>query len=94
MDLADMQGRILRNAATYLKKGGSLVYSTCTIMPEENQDVVMDFIKDSPNFRLCDFSKLLPEVLAGEDSKKGYLQLFPNIHGTDGFFISKMERIK
>ena len=92
--LAQMQGKILRNAAALLKPGGYLVYSTCTIMPEENQDVVMGFLKDNHNFRLCDFSKLLPEALAGEDAKKGYLQLFPNIHGTDGFFISKMERIK
>lgn len=92
--LAGMQGKILRNAAGYLKPGGFLVYSTCTIMPEENQDVVEGFLKDNPNYRLCDFSMLLPKGLAGEDAKKGYLQLFPNIHGTDGFFISKMERIK
>ena len=92
--LAQMQGKILRNAAAVLKPGGYLVYSTCTIMPEENHDVVMGFLKDNPDFRLCNFSMLLPEALAGEDTKKGYLQLFPNIHGTDGFFISSMERIR
>lgn len=92
--LAQMQGKILRNAAALLKAGGFLVYSTCTIMPEENQDVVKGFLKDNLHFRLCDFSTLLPESLAGEDAEKGYLQLFPNIHGTDGFFISKMERVK
>ncbi|NLO25488.1 MAG: 16S rRNA (cytosine(967)-C(5))-methyltransferase RsmB [Clostridiales bacterium] len=92
--LAGMQGRILRNAANFLKPGGFLVYSTCTIMPEENQCVVEGFLRDNPGYRLCGFSMLLPESLAGEDAKKGYLQLFPSIHGTDGFFISKIERIK
>ncbi len=92
--LVKMQSRILANAARYLKPGGHLVYSTCTIMPEENQEIVLDFVGQNPRYRMCDFSELLSEKLGKKSVKNGCLQLFPNIHGTDGFFISKIVRTK
>lgn len=90
--LSEIQGKILKNAASYLKPDGYLLYSTCTLISEENQGVIEVFLGDNPAFRLCDFSMQLPKNLTGVEVKKGYLQLFPNIHGTDGFFISKLTR--
>lgn len=92
--LANKQKKILENAARYLKTGGVLVYSTCTIMPDENEEVFKDFVGNNPDFIACDISPFVPESIRSESCKKGYLQLFPNIHGVDGFFIGKMMRIK
>ncbi len=93
-ELAKIQKRILKNAATYVKPGGYLLYCTCTIMPWENQDVIEDFLHGEPGYRLWDFSRALPDKLAKGNAKKGYLQLFPNVHGTDGFFICKLKRVQ
>ncbi len=92
-DLGRIQRRILENAALYVKPGGYLLYCTCSIMPGENQDIVKEFLKENPRFKLWDFAKLLPENLIKDYKEKGYLQLFPNVHGTDGFFICKLRRI-
>jgi len=91
--LARKQKKILSNAAKYLKPGGMLVYSTCTIMPQENMEVFEDFLKNNPGFIPCDISTLVPEAIRMDSCKNGYLQLFPNVHGVDGFFISKMIKV-
>ncbi len=91
MDLADVQLAILNNVKKYLKKGGKLLYSTCTISRYENQDNVKRFLEQNPEFSLCDFGALLPEALR-EEVRKGYLQLLPGIHDGDGFFISILKK--
>lgn len=89
IELSKIQKQILGVSSNYVKKGGVLVYSTCTLNENENIEVVKDFLKCNPEFRLMGF-----EVELGlEESKRGYVELYPNIHGTDGFFISKMIRI-
>ena len=69
-----------------------LVYSTCTIEPEENEERVERFIKENGDFYLEDLSGLIPQTLKKEGLNKGYLQLYPNIDGVDGFFIARMIR--
>lgn len=91
-EIVDLQRNILRNAAKYVKVGGCLVYSTCTIQPEENIENVLAFIAENNGFKLIGFEELLPENLKVSSSKEGYIQLYPNINQTDGFFISKMIR--
>ncbi len=87
--LPKLQMKILENAASYLKPGGELVYSTCTLVKEENEGVVCEFVKKHPDF---EFTKIeLPGPLMRENS--GYITLYPNIDGTDGFFISKIKRV-
>jgi len=90
-ELAEMQRKIIKASSAYLKPGGTMVYSTCTIGHEENEDVVLEFIKNDPDFELADFSAMLPEGIASLE--KGMLQLYPGIHGVDGFFIAKIKRL-
>lgn len=86
--LPALQKKILANQARYVKKGGVLLYSTCTLLPGENQEVVEDFLKAHPSFSL---EKLpLPEVFP--ENTTGMLTLLPGQWDTDGFFISKMRR--
>ncbi|NLK73510.1 MAG: 16S rRNA (cytosine(967)-C(5))-methyltransferase RsmB [Clostridiales bacterium] len=83
-----LQCQILDNASTYLKKGGTLVYSTCTISSYENEQVVRRFLDKHTDFKLVkpehsDFNKINLQ-------NDPMIQLFPNIHDTDGFFICKL----
>lgn len=90
--LARVQGALLRSAARAVRRGGTLVYSTCTVLREENEEVVQDFLEGHPHFRIPD-RRSLPEVvrpLVGED---GALRCLPHRHGTDGFFAVRMERV-
>ena len=89
--LAELQKKILKNAASYVKKGGILIYSTCTITKEENIENFRWFLKNF-DYEPVDFYGLLPEELKVESEKQGYLQLLPGIHQCDGFFISLMRR--
>ena len=86
-ELPALQLKILRKSAEYLKAGGVLVYSTCTLNPEENEGVTDSFIRNNPDFTYEDF-----EV---SDLKcKGKITLLPYIHGTDGFYIAKLRKLK
>lgn len=89
LDLSDIQEEMLDVGAKYLKTGGHLIYSTCTIEPEENEIQIKKFLEKHPNFEVVGISsEVLPESwLADAD---GYLTLYPHVHGTDGFFICKM----
>ena len=84
--LPAVQLDILRGAAAYVKPGGRLVYSTCTILPEENGQVVRAFLKERPDFTMAPFT--LP--LAGETD--GEVTLWPHRQGTDGFYICKLRK--
>lgn len=83
-----IQTALLDNAANYVAPGGVLVYSTCTILPEENQQVTDAFLAEHTDFRRDGFT--LPEPV-GETG--GQLTLWPQRHGTDGFYICRMKRI-
>lgn len=90
LGLKEVQLNILENAARYLKEGGTLVYSTCTITREENEDVINSFLKKHTEFKGADITGDLPEGIKTPTSQMGYVKLFSHIHGTDGFFIAKM----
>jgi len=85
--LPEIQLAILRNAAKAVIRGGVLLYSTCTVLPEENERVIESFLKEAPKFSLEGFT--IP--IAG-DCPKGMVTLWPHIHDTDGFFICKMRK--
>lgn len=85
-ELPALQYEILSASAKYLKVGGELVYSTCTLNPEENEKVVERFISENSDFELVLFT-------VGEmNADNGMLTLLPHIHGTDGFFVAKIKR--
>ena len=85
--LPDIQLAILENASDYLKVGGTLVYSTCTVFSEENQNNIKRFLEKRKDFILCPFS------VGDIDCPDGYITLLPHVHGRDGFFIAKLKRI-
>lgn len=88
-DLPQVQEAILENAAGYVKPGGVLMYSTCTILPRENGEIVAAFLKKHPEFVREAFTLPGP---AGEVSK-GEITLWPQVHQTDGFFICKLRKV-
>ena len=88
-ELCKLQKKILENAVRYVKKGGTLMFSTCTVNHRENNDNFM-WLKEACGLRPVDFSGELKAPLSNEASvKEGYLQLIPGKHLTDGFFVAK-----
>lgn len=85
-----LQKQILDVVWRYVKPGGVLIYSTCTINPEENDRIVQWFTGEHP-FELQSLSPYLPTELK-EEGRDGKIQLFPGIHKSDGFFIARMIR--
>lgn len=85
-DLAQRQQAILANAGRVVKPGGRLIYSTCSVEPEENEAVVQDFLQKNERFRLVDLKAALGKTSTGA------IRLWPHREGTDGFFICVMER--
>jgi 16S rRNA (cytosine967-C5)-methyltransferase len=99
IELADLQYRLLKHAATLVKPGGRLVYSTCSLEPEENHVLIKRFLQEHPEFEPADLSGLLstglqPSGFSDDHQEPGYLYLLPWVHNTDGFFICRMHRIK
>lgn len=84
-----IQAAILENLSQYVKPGGVIVYSTCTVLERENEDVVKAFLRAHAEFSAEGFT--LPN---GETAADGYITFWPDIHGTDGFFVSKLRRNK
>jgi len=89
--LSLIQASILSNLSQYLKKGGTLVYSTCTIFREENEDVVEAFLKSHPEFVLDDLLKTLPTI-SHRFVQNGYFKTFPQGNGMDGFFVARLRK--
>lgn len=90
-DLPVIQKTILENASKYVKIGGTLVYSTCTIQDAENIEVVQAFLEENVNFELVPIDEVNVDL---DNEDKGYLKIYPNIHGMDGFFIAKFKRVR
>lgn len=88
LDLPQVQREILDTAARYVKPGGVLVYSTCTLLKQENEDIISYFLNNHTDYALESF----PLPLPAEGAEKGMLTLWPHRHGTDGFFIARLRR--
>jgi 16S rRNA (cytosine967-C5)-methyltransferase len=89
--LIALQRKILENCCGYVKKGGYLLYSTCTLSKKENTGNVK-WLCDNFDFETVDITDDLPENLKSDTAKNGYIELYPSVHGTDGFFIAKLRR--
>lgn len=89
-NFSSIQYDILENSSKYLKVGGELVYSTCTVNDEENIDIVQKFLKNNKNFSLVDISSEVENL--AKTSTKGYINIYPHIHNMDGFFIAKLKK--
>lgn len=86
--LEETQYAILKNCANYVKVGGVLVYSTCTLNRDENERNVEKFLYENTDFVPYDFE--FSEI----KSSNGMYTFLPNVTGTDGFFVSRMKRVK
>ncbi len=90
-ELKQKQSAILASASRLVKKGGRLVYATCSILPEENQDIVQAFLAAHPDFVLLPAGAVLQQQKVALEMGD-YLELRPHLHNTDGFFAAVMER--
>jgi 16S rRNA (cytosine967-C5)-methyltransferase len=86
-ELLTLQRNILENASKYLKRGGRMIYSTCSVFDEENIDLVMDFLNRHKEFQLEEF-------MINDKKHPGFVKLLPHVDDTDGFFIACLKRTK
>lgn len=87
--IVNIQQDLLKKGASLVKPGGYLVYSTCTIEPEENAEQIYKFLSENPNFKLEDASLSLAKTFVSDE---GFVETFPHIHGFDGSFAAKLVR--
>lgn len=94
-DISSMEGlpviqqHILQNAAAYVRPGGQLLYSTCTILTRENEAVVEMFLRQNAAFQ----TESLPLIPPGSEQTNGMLRLLQGIHDCDGFFLCRMRKV-
>jgi 16S rRNA (cytosine967-C5)-methyltransferase len=89
--LTEIQRALVGSAATVLRPGGALVYSACTVLAEENEEIARHFLHRSRNFAPIPKDAVPDEVKTVADPD-GFLRTFPHIHDTDGFFAARFER--
>ncbi|WP_419195569.1 RsmB/NOP family class I SAM-dependent RNA methyltransferase [Bordetella petrii] len=93
-ELGELQARILHSAARCVAPGGRLVYATCSLLAEENEVQAQRFLDSHPDFELIDGAALLANRCPELQLDGPYVQLRPDVHGTDGFFAAVFERKK
>ena len=86
--LPNVQYEILKNCSRYVRVGGTLVYSTCTLCRDENENNVLRFLEENHSFEACEFE------IGNVKSQNGMYTFFPHRDGTDGFFVAKLTRVK
>ena len=90
-ELVTLQRKMLDNAWQYVKKGGTLIYSTCTLNKEENIEN-MKYLAEKYPLEAVDISEYVPDGFCRGTAKDGYLQMLPGVDGSDGFFICRFKR--
>ncbi len=89
------QIKILNVSSKYVCIGGILVYSTCSINSRENEDVVLEFLKNNTDFKPVELdNNLFDNRLLSNSTSNSQIQIFPNVHGIDGFYIAKMQKVR
>ena len=95
-ELASLGRELLRAAAESVKPGGVLLFSTCTLTPEENEENLAWFLSTHPAFSLEPFTDLLPVTLSAQEAAagpdKGFWQIYPQKTHMDGFFMARMRK--
>ena len=90
-DISKLQYQILENSKNYVKKGGILMYSTCTIDKRENIENIERFLKENKNFVLDKINLINSDVKVKEN---GVLEILPDDYNCDGFFIAKLRKLE
>ena len=87
--IVELQKEIVSNALRFMQKGSVLLYSTCTIEPEENEQVIEWLLKNNPELKLDPAENYLPK----EVCQDGFMKTYPHIHGIDGAFAARLVKI-
>ena len=93
-ELTAKQRAILEAAAALVKPGGRLVYGTCSLLAEENEDIVTEFLAKHADFQTVPARDVLERQGISLPATDQYLRLFPHVHDTDGFFAAVLERTR
>jgi len=88
-----VQKQMLEKLAPLLKVGGILLYATCTVSKEENEETVQGFLAEHPDYQLESARPYLPPGIAGVVNRSGAVQTWPHKHGVDGFFAARLRRV-
>lgn len=91
-EITKIQKAILDNCSKYLKKNGELVYSTCSILKEENEDIIEGFLKENLDFKICKENEKNYENIVTFGEKDKYINIYPS-NENDGFFICKLRKM-
>jgi 16S rRNA (cytosine967-C5)-methyltransferase len=89
-EVSKKQSGILRQCASLVKPGGRLVYATCTLIKQENEDVVNQFVAEFQQFNLVLPEPMLAKLGVKQATSGNFIKLLPHVHGTDGFFCATM----
>ncbi|MFO7889835.1 MAG: 16S rRNA (cytosine(967)-C(5))-methyltransferase RsmB [bacterium] len=89
LDLAKLQKQLINAAASHIKPGGILVYSTCTLLTEENENIVESFLQDNKNFTVEDAKKFVHPAVVTE---QGFVKTWPDQHNIDGSFAVRLKK--
>lgn len=89
--LVSLQKQLLESGASLLKPGGILVYSTCTVLEDENEEIVFDFLRGHPEFEVENADRYVDQRFVTEN---GFVQTWPDIHGMDGSFAARMKKMR
>ncbi|MBR4540096.1 MAG: 16S rRNA (cytosine(967)-C(5))-methyltransferase RsmB [Clostridia bacterium] len=92
-ELTGIQEKLLNTCCQYVKRGGTLVYSTCSVLPEENGEQIRRFLASHPDFVLSPLPASFGEQFKAHYTEMG-LQLLPHRDGVEGFFIARMRKVK
>ena len=92
-ELAVKQTNILARASKLVKAGGRLIYATCSLLRDENEQIAEAFLQSNPEFRLVPANSILAQQQIDLDTGE-YLKLLPHLHQTDGFFAAVFEKVK
>jgi len=90
----ERQRALLEQFSALVKPGGRLIYGTCSILRQENEEVVQGFLSRHPEYALVPAETRLPASAGPPLTRDGYLRLLPHLHGTDGFFGAILVRAK
>jgi 16S rRNA (cytosine967-C5)-methyltransferase len=91
-ELATLQSQLLDAAALVLRRGGILVYATCSLEPEEDEEVIKMFLERHDEFLVDDPRPFLPADIPDAITPENFLRLFPHRHNTDGIFAVRLRK--
>jgi 16S rRNA (cytosine967-C5)-methyltransferase len=91
-EVSEKQKSILHSSAPLVKPGGRMVYATCTLLRQENEDIVEEFIMRHSDFTLVDANGLLHNWHNGLVTIGSFFKFLPHMNGTDGFFCAVLEK--